>query len=72
MEINEVRHMKQGVNRHELKRGEVYIDDDCCYVLCTDRESVVSLVNGYVYDLEDTYNDSSEFIPVNAVLEIRS
>jgi len=72
MEINDVRHINKGVNRHELKQGKVYIDDDCCYVLSTDDNSVVALSDGTVYDLEDNYNDSSEFIPVNAVLEIRS
>lgn len=72
MEINDVRHINKGVNRHELEQGKVYIDDDCCYVLRTDENSVVGLSDGTVYELEYTYNDSSKFIPVNVVLEIRS
>ena len=72
MKVNDTRHIKQVVKRDELKIGEVYIDEDEAFVLRTDSRSVVDLSNGYVYDLEETYNDSSEFIPVNAVLEIRS
>lgn len=72
MKVNDTRHIKQVVKRDELKTGEVYIDEDEAFVLRTDSRSVVDLSNGYVYDLEETYNDSSEFIPVNAVLEIRS
>ena len=72
MKVNDTRHINQVVKRDELKTGEVYIDEDEAFVLRTDSRSVVDLSNGYVYDLEETYNDSSEFIPVNAVLEIRS
>ena len=72
MKINDTRHINQVVTRHELKTGEVYVDEDEAFVLRTDSRSVVDLSNGYVYDLEETYNDSSEFIPVNAVLEIHS
>lgn len=73
MEINDVRHINKGVNYRELKRGEVYIDvENQLYVICTDEGSVVDLAMGIVYNIETVYNDSSEFIPVNAVLEIRS
>lgn len=72
MKVNDTRHINQVVNRHELKRGEVYIDDEGCYVIRTDENSVVGLSDGTVYDLDDCYNDSSDFIPVNAVLEIHS
>ena len=72
MKVNDTRHINQVVKRDELKTGEVYIDEDEAFVLRTDSRSVVDLSNGYVYDLEETYNDSSEFIPVNAVLEIHS
>ena len=72
MKINDVRHINQVVTRHELKTGEVYVDEDEAFVLRTDSRSVVDLSNGYVYVLDETYNDSSEFIPVNAVLEIHS
>lgn len=73
MEINDVRHINKGVNRHELKRGEVYIDVVTeSYVIFTDECSLVHLSDGRVYDLDVYFNDSSEFIPVNAVLEIRS
>lgn len=72
MEINDVRHIKQGVNRDELKIGGVYIEEDGLYVMYTDEDSVVNLSNGEVYEVEGNYNDSSQFIPVNAVLEIRS
>lgn len=72
MKINDTRHINQVVHRHELKQGGVYIEEDGCYVICTDEISVVNLSSGVVYHLELKYNDSSEFIPVNAVLEIRS
>lgn len=72
MEINDVRHINQTVNRDELKIGGVYIEEDGLYVMYTDEDSVVNLSNGEVYEVEGNYNDSSEFIPVNAVLEIRS
>ena len=72
MKVNDTRHVNQVVFRHELKQGEVYIDEHGCYVLRTDENIVVSLSNGKVYCIEANYNDSSEFIPVNAVLEIRS
>ena len=71
MKVNDTRHIHQVVTRHELKQGEVYIDEDGCYVMRTDENSVVGLSDGTVYDL-DCYNDLSDFIPVNAVLEIRS
>lgn len=72
MEINDVRHISQVVTRHELKQGEVYIDENGLYVMYTDEDYLVSLSNGEVWGIEVNYNDSSEFIPVNAVLEIRS
>ena len=72
MKINDVRHINQVVTRHELKQGEVYIDEDGLYVIFTNKGSVLNLSSGEVYDLEVNYNDSSAFIPVNAVLEIRS
>ena len=72
MKVNDTRHINQVVTCHELKQGEVYIDDDGCYVMRTDGNFVVDLSDGTVYDLDECYNDSSEFIPVNAVLEIRS
>lgn len=72
MKINDTRHINQVVNRHELKQGEVYIDENGGYVLRTDEGSVVSLANGIIYNPEIVYNESSEFIPVNAILEIRS
>lgn len=72
MKVNDTRHINQVVNRHEVKQGGVYIDEDGLYVIFTDEGSVVNLSNGEVYDLEVIYNDSSDFIPVNAVLEVRS
>ncbi len=72
MEINDVRHINPVVTRHELKQGGVYIDEDGLYVMYTDEGSLISLSNGEVWEIEVNYNDSSEFIAVNAVLEIRS
>ena len=72
MKVNDTRHVNQVVTLHELKQGGVYIDEDGLYVIFTDEGSVVNLSNGEVYDLEINYNDSSDFTPVNAVLEIRS
>ncbi len=73
MKVNDPRHINQVVKRHELKQGGVYIDvENQLYVICTDEGSVVNLDNGVIYNPEVVYYDSSEFIPVNAVLEIRS
>ena len=72
MKVNDTRNTNQPVNRLDLKQGEVYIDEDGFFVLSTDEDSVVNLSNGEIYDLEARYNDSSEFVPVNAVLEVRS
>lgn len=72
MKVNDTRHINQVVFRLDLRQGGVYIDENELYVIFTDEGSVVNLSNGEVYDLEVNYHDSSEFIPVNAVLEIRS
>ena len=71
MKVNDTRYVNQ-VNRHELKQGEVYVNEFGHYVLRTDGVYVVNLSNGVMHDLVSYYNDSSEFIPVNAILEIRS
>ncbi len=71
MKINDTRHINQVVTRNELKQGEVYIDEFGNYVLRTDGVYLVDLPNGEMHDLVKYYSELSEFIPVNAVLEIR-
>lgn len=73
MKVNDTRNLHETVNRNQLVPGEVYIDTrNEFYLICTDEMSVVNICNGQIYCLEISYNDSSEFIPVNAVLEILS
>lgn len=70
IEITDTRNKSKTVLRDDLLEGEIYVDTDGDYVLCTDSESVVILDTGALCDIRACYNEDDEFIPVKCKLEV--
>jgi len=57
----------------ELEQGEVYKDNSGHYLIATDEHTIVDLLNGAVYSMDNSgfYKENNAFTLVNAVLEIQ-
>ena len=69
MEINDGRSTAKSVNKKDLIKGQVYINNDM-YLLATDEDVIIDLQTGIAYTLDEDFETSETFIPVKARLEI--
>ena len=69
MKINDQRFDKRNITFSDVVPGTVYLDPMGTYVLATDEEILVGLLDGVVWRYGD-YDEESVFTEVDGTLEI--